>query len=469
MEQKPYSSGILANAFIFLFFIFYSGCGSSSEPAPSSSLIANAGNDVNILKGESVTLNGNGSFDQEGGAFDFSWSLISKPAKSTANLSAQDQPTPSFTVDESGKYKVMLTISNGQSSSMDTVTVAAFSVIDLSGTYNNLFPGPNVGIRKFGVYNNRLCATCEFTVIGGIDANRIATFDGQNWEALGSGLEEGSIFDKEVYQNEMYVTGQFEMIGGIQAKNIARWDGANWKPVGSGIGNGTEEAGFALEVYEGELYVGGRFTRAGDVTVSNMAKWDGNQWVEVGSLAEGSVRVLKIYNDRLYAGGFFTNVTGTDAEYLACYDGSQWTGLGATQNLEQGSTGAVRHMAIFQDELYISGDFQLNGSDVSELIVWDGSQFRDFGRAFSFFGGNEIKALAVFKDALYIGGSFNQVVATQASNILRWDGENWGVMAAGIGGTVLTIQGFQDQLYVGGDFLEAGNQTAENITIWESP
>lgn len=163
------------------------------------------------------------------------------------------------------------------------------------------------------------------------------------------------------------------------------------------------------------------------------------------------------------AGSLVANA-GNDVNILT---GSQWTGLGATESLELESTGAVRHMAIFQDELYISGDFEINGSDVSELITWDGNQFKDFGRAFSLFGGNEINALAVFQDALYVGGDFNQVVASQASNILRWDGENWGIMADGIGGTVLTIQGFQNKLYVGGDFLEAGNQTAENITIWE--
>lgn len=469
MKQALFSHGDLSIIIFFVILISFSRCGKDGEPQPNGSLTANAGNDANILTGEKVTLNGNGSFDQEGGAFDYNWNFINSPANSTATLSDIDQATPSFTADKQGKYKVELTISNGQQNSRDTVTVSAFSVITLPGTYTNLFPGPNVGIRKFEFYNNQLYATCEFTEIGGFAIKKIACYNGISWFALGCGLEEGSIFDMEVYQNELYVTGQFDQIGCIDAKNIARWDGNNWKAVDTGIGNGTDEAGFALEVYQDELYVGGRFTRAGSLTVNNIAKWNGIQWSETGSLQEGSVRVLQVFQNSLYAGGFFTQVVGTDAQYVTSFNGSQWSSLGSVENLELKSTGAVRHMAVFQDQLFLSGDFEVNNSEFSELITWDGSQFEDFGRAFSISGGNEIKTLSTFQDALYIGGIFNQVVGTQASSILKWDGEQWAVMAEGIGGTVLSIQPFQDQLYVGGDFTQAGNQTAENITIWKNP
>ncbi|MDN5202109.1 hypothetical protein QQ008_12065 [Fulvivirgaceae bacterium BMA10] len=469
MKKILFLNGGLSIIILSLILINVSGCGNEDTPDPSGTLTANAGNDTNVITGEKVTLNGNGSFDQQGGAFNFSWKFISKPSGSTATLSDQDQAIPSFTTDLAGKYKVELTISNSQNNSMDTVTVAAFSVATIPGTYNNLLPGPDVGVREFEVLNGQIYVTCEFNEIGGIVYKKIACFNGASWSALGCGLEDGSIFDMVAYQNELYVTGQFDQIGCIDAKNIARWDGFNWKAVDSGIGSGDDEAGYALEVYQDELYVGGRFTRAGSLTVNNIAKWNGTQWSNIGSLEDGSVRVLKVYQDRLYAGGFFTEVPGTNAQFIACFDGSQWSGLGSTENLELGSTGVVRHMAVFQNQLFLSGDFEVDNNEFSELVTWDGSKLSDFGRAFSLFSGNEINALATFKDALYIGGSFNQVVGTQASSILRWDGQLWGIMTEGIDGTVLSIQPFQDRLYVGGEFDRAGNQVAEHITIWDNP
>jgi hypothetical protein len=327
-------------------------------------------------------------------------------------------------------------------------------------------PGPDVGIRKLAVAKDLLYATCEFTTIGGITAYKIACYDGSRWWALGSGLEDGSIFDMIEFQDDLYVTGQFEMIGGVEAKNIAIWDGVDWKAVDTGIGEGTEEVGYALEVFQEELYIGGRFTKAGAASVLNMAKWDGNQFFEIGSFEEGSVRELQVYNNSLYAGGFFESFTGSNAESIARYDGSQWNDLGSTENLELGSTGVVRHMEVFQGLLYISGDFDVSGIDISELITYDGSQYRDFGRAFSLFGGNEIKTLSTFQNGLYIGGSFDPVVGSQASNLLKWDGQEWAIMAQGTDGVVLSIQPFENQLYIGGEFEQAGGQAAENISTW---
>jgi hypothetical protein len=467
MNTKQFFNGGNLTTIILALLVAISGCGSDEEKPPvGGTLIADAGNDWNTLAGETVNLNGNGSFSQPVGPFTFDWKFLSKPTGSSAVLVDADQATPSFQADAQGKYKVELTTSNDMTSDRDTVTIATFSVVTLPGTYTNMTPGPDVGIRKLAVAKDLLYATCEFTTIGGITAYKIACYDGSKWWALGSGLEDGSIFDMIEYLDDLYVTGQFEMIGGVEAKNIAIWDGFNWKPVGTGIGEGTEEVGYALEVFQDELYIGGRFTRAGDDLVVNMTKWDGNKFYEIGSFEEGSVRELQVYNNALYAGGFFESFTGSDAESIARYDGSQWNDLGSTDNLELGSTGVVRHMEVFQGLLFISGDFDANGIDISELITYDGSQYSDFGRAFSLFGGNEIKTLSTFQNGLYIGGSFNPVVGTQASNLLKWDGQEWAIMAEGIDGVTLSIQPFQNQLYIGGEFEQAGGQSAENISIW---
>lgn len=431
----------------------------------NSQLNASAGNDMNVLVGEAVQLNGSGSSDLKGNPFEFSWKFISKPATSDATLNNSGDEKPSFTPDVYGKYKVQLTISN-TSQDRDTITVSAFDVITVDGNYENLFPGPDVGIRDFAAAMDQLYGTCAFTEIGGISAKKIARYNGTSWSAMGCGLEVGGIYDMIEFKGNLYVTGNFEEIGCIDANNIARWDGDNWHTVEGGLTGGSDPFGHALSIYKDELYVGGEFTKAGDVAVSNIAKWDGVSWSAVGIIEKGSVRELQVYKQKLYAGGFFTVVNGTNIRYIAAYNGNSWASLGSLEDLELKNTGIVAQMEVFDDLLFIAGGFTANNTDISELITWNGSAFNDFGRAFTLFLGNEINELKAINGILYIGGDFKNVVGSQANNILQWDGARWGIMGEGISGQVNSIELFNGKIYIGGDFTSAGGQDADDISIW---
>ena len=429
-------------------------------------LIASAGDDLNVQVGNKVNLNGNGSADLSGNTFEYSWKIILKPASSNAGLENNTTATPSFTPDKQGKYKIELTISNTLEN-RDTVTVSAFKVIQVEGNYENIIPGSNVGVRDFTEACGYLIATCEFTEIGGVEAHKIARYNGSVWNPLGCGLDDGSIYDMLEYKGALYVTGQFTEIGCISVNNIARWscDQNIWKDVAGGLTGGDNPFGYALVIYNDELYVGGQFEQAGGVNTINIAKWDGTKWSAVGNMEGGSVRELMVYKQKLIAGGFFTGVNGLATGHIAAYDGNSWTALGSFNNLELKTTGVVRHMAVYKDVLYISGDFSANNVDFSELITWNGSQFNDFGRAFSLYP-NTINELVVVNGILYIGGSFSNAVGSQTNNILQWDGDNWGIMSQGISGTVLSIVLYNNMIYIGGDFDSAGGNTAENISIW---
>ncbi len=58
----------------------------------------------------------------------------------------------------------------------------------------------------------------------------------------------------------LYVAGEFSHAGGIPARNIARWDGEQWSALGSGLDDKAEEA---LAVLNGVVYAGGWFEYAG--------------------------------------------------------------------------------------------------------------------------------------------------------------------------------------------------------------
>jgi hypothetical protein len=98
-----------------------SSCENISSNQPPT---ANAGPDQTVLVGTTVQLNGTGSSDPEGSALAFSWVITAKPFASTATLSGADTATPSFDIDKPGTYTIQLTVSDGQLSSTDTVTIS---------------------------------------------------------------------------------------------------------------------------------------------------------------------------------------------------------------------------------------------------------------------------------------------------------------------------------------------------------
>jgi trimeric autotransporter adhesin len=454
------------SAFILIAGLFIITACNKGDDDANSQLVASAGEDINVQTGLEVVLDGKGSTDLDGNPFEYSWRFISTPVSSNAVLANIDTESPSFIPDIQGKYKIELTIFNA-SEDRDTVLVSAFRLKMVDGNYENIIPGTNVGIRDFAVAGGYLFATCEFSEIGGIPAEKIAAYDGTAWSALGCGLEEGSIYEMIEYRGELYVTGNFDQIGCIPANNIARWniETNSWSEVEAGLTGGTNPFGYTLVIFNDELYVGGQFEKAGDVNAINIAKWNGSEWSPVGNMEGGSVRELVVFKQRLYAGGFFNAVNGLNTGHLASYDGNNWHSPGSLNELELKTTGVVRHMAVYKEVLYISGNFEVDNVEFSELITWDGNQFNDFGTAFSL-SENTISELTVIGDNLYIGGSFMDVVGSEANNILQWDGESWGIMSEGISGTVLSIELYGEEIYIGGDFRSAGGNAAENISIW---
>jgi hypothetical protein len=88
--------------------------------------VADAGTDQGVTTGSLVTLDGTGSSDGDGDTLEYSWSITSKPATSTAALSDPTIVNPTFTADLGGTYTIELTVNDGTiGSAVDSVTVTA--------------------------------------------------------------------------------------------------------------------------------------------------------------------------------------------------------------------------------------------------------------------------------------------------------------------------------------------------------
>ncbi|MCI0666678.1 MAG: PKD domain-containing protein, partial [Methylococcaceae bacterium] len=86
--------------------------------------VANAGANQTVFVGTLVQLDGSGSTDVDGDPLTFTWSLISLPAGSTAQLSDPKIFNPTFVADQPGTYVAQLVVNDGHiDSAAATVTI----------------------------------------------------------------------------------------------------------------------------------------------------------------------------------------------------------------------------------------------------------------------------------------------------------------------------------------------------------
>jgi hypothetical protein len=137
--------------------------------------------------------------------------------------------------------------------------------------------------------------------------------------------------------------------------NIAQWDGSNWSALGSGMNNYV----YALAVSGSTLYAGGGFTTAGGSAANYIAQWNGSSWSALGSGMNNYVYALAVSGSTLFAGGYFTTEGGSAAHDIAQWNGGSWSALGSGMN------NYVYALAVSGSTLYAGGGFTTAGTNVS--------------------------------------------------------------------------------------------------------
>lgn len=345
-----------------------------------------------------------------------------------------------------------------------------------------------------------LYAGGDFSTIAGERAWGLARWDGRHWSEVGGGVARGGdagiVYGLAVWDDgngpALFVGGFFESAGGVAANHVARWDGQEW----SALGAGTDHAVQCLATYDdgrGEaLYCGGPFRRAGGVALTSyIARWDGRAWEPLGDGLYGGVlgvTSLTAFDDghgpSLFVGGSFTFAGAMELRYFGRWDGQAWTSPGEDQ-ITYRSPGYPAHideMVAWDDgrgpALFLTGEFE-DGQGNECIVRWDGQTFEPLPGLH--FGSGHADAIAVHDDgsgeALYIGsdGAFRLLESSQTSTVGKWNGERWTALSSYPVSYVFTLRSFNDgfgpALYAGGllRLMEPEREPINHIVRWAVP
>ena len=340
---------------------------------------------------------------------------------------------------------------------------------------------------------------------GAVGASAVARWDGSKWNPLAEGLVDGTYRGEAnallPLGTDVYVAGSFTRAGTRTAANIARWNTTtqSWNNLGTGVAGDVN----ALTKINGKVIAAGDFTHAGGVAASRIAVW--NPATATWSRMPGatsltfndSINALTVIANRYIAvGGDFDYVTigGTDvdANGLLLYDWqtSTWlstdvAGSGVLVTSSYGaSPGTVYGLAASGYDLYVGGDFDAVGDEVSantmaarslarlnlETLMWE--SIGEVGGEAS-----RVRALGFYGSWLGVAGDFATAGGQESPGAAFFDTatEQWTPLGSALGmddyngNSGWSIAPAGGTLWVGGRFQTAGGNPSHNIAAWSLP
>lgn len=342
-------------------------------------------------------------------------------------------------------------------SSLAAANALGQRVVTWDGTqWEALGPGPGTSgsVRAMVVWNGVLFAAGDFTG-GGV--TRIAQWNGSAWSPLAGGFPT-TIYSLAVWNGTLVAAG-YTGSGASLAPVIQAWNGTSWAALPAPP---TLRAPLALVSYQGLLCVGGRTSTNGGV----LERWNGSTW-SISILANNWITSLVVKpttvfggTDTLFAGGFFTTIGVTAASYVAATSGGPtftWSSLfgglpsGCKALHVRGyGAGSISYVLTVLTNDTAHAVMQLNAP---------------FGGTASW---TTIDSLLV-DSVTYFGGVYHAASSNPATAAcLRHNGIQWlPVYGPGIDEDVRAVAPFGDDIVVGGRFATIAGVGASAIARWD--
>ncbi|MCA8953721.1 MAG: hypothetical protein KDE27_29690 [Planctomycetes bacterium] len=219
-------------------------------------------------------------------------------------------------------------------------------------------------VNALTAWGDSVLAGGRFTLVDGVDADRVAVWDGAAWHAVGdpAAWTWGHVSALAVIDGAPWAAG---------TGFVVRWNGSAWISM---TGSGFTGDVFALAAYDGAPVMGGAFASvpnpADDPTAAaNVARWDGAMWHALGAGVDQEVNALTLLpNGDLAVGGDFTTAGGQPASHVALWDGAAWT------TLPPGADGDVFALGVLPNgTLAVGGNFGQIGGVVCPALGYYGT------------------------------------------------------------------------------------------------
>jgi hypothetical protein len=252
----------------------------------------------------------------------------------------------------------------------------------------------------------------------------------------------------------LYVGGSFLWeIDGQMYSRILKIENGTMYPMGCGF-NSTcdtyEEVSncrvTSIVKFQDTIYVSGKIDYSGNNPLQGIAKWDGIQWQQAGNLYTGGQ--LKVIRDTLFVLGSFEQ-DGMNSLAFFNTNTQEWNAYHEFPNWipNQAYYNSITDMIEFQNEIYVSGNFNNSELGVTDLVKWTGNQWLPVEGICGGISG--ITEMEVFDDKLVICGLFDAIYCSNnpGNGIASFDGQTWDNMQGGMNSQVNHIALLQDQLF----------------------
>ena len=203
------------------------------------------------------------------------------------------------------------------------------------------------------------------------------------------------------------------------------------------------------------LYIGGPFTYANLEQVSQIIKWDGYNYYKLsnGINPAGTVNTIAKFSNNIIVGGTFPNASGAaNTYYLAQWNGTNWQSVGGG-----GINGEVMDLVVYNDTLYISGNFNEIGENTYYMVAaYNDNNWINIG-----YWGQWVSALEIMNGELYGGGYYG---------FRRYlGGTEWEIFDEQPSNNVweLKADSINSLLYICGGFSMYGDMTSHGVAVWD--
>ncbi len=202
-------------------------------------------------------------------------------------------------------------------------------------------------------------------------------------------------------------------------------------------------------------------------TFNQFYKYENGAWVQMGlnfrnwaSSGEPNIYDAIIFQDTLYICGEFAR-NGTDTIYgVAKWADSTWLplGEGLVQGLQpNGDLKYPHQMIVYNNELVVVGNFKRAGGQiVNGIAAWNGSTWHGFADGFN----RAAYGAGIHNNELYVCGEFTLADSHAVRHLAKWDGTTFVDPGVGVEGVNLpfgnayihSLLSFQGRLYIAGGF-----------------